>query len=75
MLDIQQTIRNLIGLDVTDDFKNDIICAFDTTENEIIVSKDESNPNIDYQAYENNKNASIICIRIKNEKIIDAWEE
>lgn len=74
MLNIQQTIRNLIGMEVTEDFKNDVICAFDTTNKEIIVSEDESNDHIDYQAYENESDSPIICIKIENNSIVDAWE-
>ncbi|KNF06938.1 hypothetical protein CLPU_58c00010 [Gottschalkia purinilytica] len=74
MLDIKRTIENLIGIKVTEDFKNDVICAFDTSEKEIIVSEDESNQHIDYQAYENDEDSPIICIRIENEEIVEAWE-
>ena len=73
MLDVKQTIDNLIGMEVTDDFMNDVICAFDTTEEEVIVSK-QYGRNEDYQAYENREDAPIICIKIKNNKVIDAWE-
>lgn len=74
MLDVKRTINNLKGMEVTDDFQNDVICAFDTTEEEVIVSKDESNEGIDYQAYENRADAPIICIRIEDGKVADAWE-
>lgn len=74
MLNIQQTIKNLIGMKVTDDFKNDVICAFDTTDKEVIVSEDESNEHIAYQAYEDGEGSPIICIKIENDRIIDAWE-
>lgn len=74
MVNIQQTIKNLIGMDVTNDFKNDVICAFDTTDKEVIVAEDESNEHITYQAYENCVGSPIICIKIKNDSIIDAWE-
>lgn len=73
-LNIERTISNLIGLRVSEDFINDVICAFDTSSSEIIVSKDESNSHIDYQAYENKEDAPVICIRIEDGRIADAWE-
>ncbi|NLZ34372.1 MAG: hypothetical protein GX889_05590 [Clostridiales bacterium] len=75
---IQEVIKNLVGMKVTDDFENDVICAFEDYEYEgetyVIVSKDESNDNIDYQAYIDHADAPIICIKIENNEIIDAWE-
>ena len=73
MLNVQKTINNLIGMSVTEDFKNDIICAFDTSEKYIIVSEDESNDHIDFQAYEDDTDGPIICIQIENNKITEAW--
>lgn len=75
---IQGVIKNLVGMEVTSDFKNDVISAFEDYEYEgetyVIVSKDESNDNIDYQAYIDHVEAPIICIKIENNKIKDAWE-
>ena len=75
---IEKIIKNLIEMEVTNDFINDIIASFEDYEymgeTEIIVSKDEYNSNIDYQAYANHKDAPIICIKIENNKIVDAWE-
>lgn len=75
---IQEVIKNLVVMEVTDDFENDVICAFEDYEYEgethVIVSKDESNGNIDYQVYINHADAPIICIKIENNEIIDAWE-
>ena len=71
MLDINRTIKNLTGIEVTEDFYNDIICAFDTTEEEIIVS----DSSVGYQAYENRQDSKIIIIKVKNNKIVDAWED
>lgn len=75
---IQDVIKNLVGMKVTDDFKNDVICAFEDYsyggETDVIVSKDESNSNIDYQAYINHADAPIICIKIADDKVIRAWE-
>lgn len=55
---------------------DDIVCAFEDFENdgvsEIIVSEDESNDNIDYQAYINAENSSKICIEIID-NALDAW--
>lgn len=78
MKTLKQIIEELKGMEVTDDFKNDVICAFEDYEfegeNEVIVEKDESNTNIDYQAYINSRKAPIICIRIEKNKVVDAWE-
>ena len=71
MLNVQQTITNLVGIEVTEDLQNDIMCAFDTTEEEIIISES----NVGYQAYENRQDAPIIVIQIENNKIVDAWED
>jgi hypothetical protein len=75
---IQEVIKNLVGMEVTDDFVNDVICAFEDYEYEgetnVIVSKDESNDNVDYQAYVDHADAPVICIKIEGNKIKDAWE-
>lgn len=75
---IQEVIKNLVGMEVTDNFENDVICAFEDYsydgKTDVIVSKDESNNNIDLQAYVNHVDSPIICIKIKNDKIVDAWE-
>lgn len=75
---IQEVIKNLIGMEVTDRFSDDVICAFGDYEyggtREVIVTKDESNSNIDYQAYINHADAPIICIKIADGKVIRAWE-
>ncbi|KOY65388.1 hypothetical protein [Clostridium sporogenes] len=73
MLNVEQTIKNLIGIEVTEDFKNDVICAFDTTSQEVIVSKQYGRYE-DYQCYENMEDSPIICIKIEDSKIVDAWE-
>jgi len=74
---IQEVIKNLIGMEVTDTFKDDIICAFEDYNyegiTEVIVTKGSS-PNIDYQAYVNHADAPIICIKIADNKVIYAWE-
>lgn len=76
---IQEVIENLIGMEVTDDFLINVICAFEDYsyegETDIIISKDESNNNIDFQLYINHANSPIICIKIEDEKIVNAWEE
>ena len=75
---IQEIIKNLVGMEVTNDFENDVICAFEDYtyegKTDVIVSKDESNDNIDCQAYVNHADSPIICIKIEDNKIIDAWE-
>lgn len=75
---IQEVIKNLVGMEVTDAFENDVICAFEDYayegKTDVIVSKDESNDNIDLQAYVNHADSPIICIKIEDNKIIDAWE-
>lgn len=77
-LDIKQTIKNLIGLE-GDDLENDIICAFDTTDKEVIVSSQDEMNNFNgkdgiHSAYENLEDSPIIQFRIKDGKVIDAWE-
>lgn len=76
---IQEVILNLIGMEVTDNFISDVICAFEDYsykgKTDVIVSKDESNNNIDYQAYIDHANSPIICIKIEDKKIVNAWEE
>lgn len=74
MKNIEEIARELIGMEVTDEFENDVICAFGETDERVIVSKDESNSNIDYQAYEDKLDAPIICIQLGNNKVKDAWE-
>ena len=71
---IETIIKELIGMEVTDEFENDVICAFGETDERVIVSKDESNSNIDYQAYEDKPDTPIICIQLENNKVKDAWE-
>ena len=77
-MSIQEVIKNLEGMKVTDDFKNDVICAFEDYsyegETDVIVSKDESNGNIDFQAYIDHVDSPIICIKIDNNEIINAWK-
>jgi len=73
MKKIEEIAKNLIGMEVTDEFENDVICAFGETDERVIVSKDESNSNIDYQAYEDKSDAPIICIQLEDSKVKDAW--
>lgn len=78
-LDVEQTIKNLIGIEVTDDVINDIICAFDTTEKEVIVSSPDEMNSFNgrdgiHSAYENLEDAPIIKFKIEDGKIVDAWE-
>lgn len=68
---MEKTIQNLIGIEVTEDFKNDVICAFDTTDKEIIVEVSTEKAN--YRAYENEVDSPIIYIEIDNNKVSDAW--
>lgn len=74
---LKEVITNLQGMEVTEDFVNDVICAFEDYEfggkTEVIVSKDEYDPNIDYQAYINHTYAPIILIKIIDNKV-KAWE-
>lgn len=75
-MDIQKIIENLVGIEYdkndTKEFENEVIMAFESDE-EVIVSKDECNSNIDFQAYENRVNAPIICIKIEDGCISEAW--
>lgn len=68
-LDITQTIDNLKGMKLTEDYKNEIICAFDTTSEEIIVS----DSSVGYQAYENIKGSKILMIKVEYDVIKDVW--
>lgn len=74
---LQEVIANLQGMEVTEDFTNDVICAFEDYSvqgrTEIIVSKDENDPNIDYQAYVNHPEAPVVLMKIVDNKI-EAWE-
>ncbi len=76
MKKIEEIVKELIGME-TDDFEVDVITTFGDyefkSETEVIVSKDESNPNVDYQAYINHIDAPIICIKTEGNKIVDAW--
>lgn len=77
-MNLKQVVVNLKEMVVTDDFKDDIIEAFGDYEfdgeSEVIVSKDENDANVDYQAYVNHVDAPIILIKVENGKIIDAWQ-
>ena len=70
---IEEIAKGLVGMDVDEDFENNVICAFGEAEDNIIVSKDETNSNIDYQAYEDRADAPIVCIQVENDKVKDAW--
>ena len=71
---IEKVLENIKKLEITEELENDIICAFEDYEfkgaKEVIVSKDEINDNIDYQAYVDHVDVPIICIKIKQNKII-----
>jgi hypothetical protein len=73
---IKQVLENLQELEVSENIEADVIEAFEDYSFEgvasVIVSKDKSNSNIDYQAYIDKKNSPIIKIKIKNNKI-NAW--
>ena len=77
MKTIDQIIKDLKGMKITDDIENDISCVFEDYsykgETEVIVSKDESNFNISYQAYINQEDSPIVCIKVNGDKIADAW--
>ena len=72
---LEQVINNIKGIEVTEDFKNDVICAFEDYEfdgeTEVVVTKDSET---EYQAYVNHKNAPIIRISIDGEKVKKVWE-
>ena len=73
MLNMEKTIKNLIGMEVTDDFYTDVVCAFETTDEEVFVEEQYGRYE-DYQAYEGLEDAPIICIKIENGVVTDAWE-
>ena len=70
MLDIAETLKNLMGIEVTENTEEDIICAFDTNE-EVIVNKSS----VGYQAYENIEGSPLIIIRVEDNIIVEAWED
>lgn len=74
---LKEVIDNLQGMEVGEDFIGDAICAFEDYEfegeTEVIVSIDENNPGIDYQAYIKHPDAPIIMIKIVGNKV-RAWK-
>lgn len=81
MLNIEKTIKNLKGIEAndTEDLYNEVIAAFEGTEEEIIVSSpDEMNAfngkDGIHSAYENETEAPIIKFEIEDNKVLDAWE-
>lgn len=72
---IEDVINNLIGMEITDDYENDIICAFEnyefSGETEIMVSPAYCG----YQAYANHKDAPIVIMKVEDNKIVDAWKD
>lgn len=71
---LKQVIKNIKKIEVTEDFINDIICAFEDYEfegkTEVIVSNDSET---EYQAYINHSGAPIVRISIDGEKVVSAW--
>lgn len=76
IMKIEEVVKNITKLEASENLENDIIEAFEgysyKNETEVIVNKDESNTNIDFQAYINKEDSQIIKIKIEN-KIIKAW--
>ena len=78
--EIIEEIKKIEGVDITE-FVNAVIVAFHDYELEgetdVIVSKDESNSNIDYQAYIDHEDSPIICIEIEKDEdyitVVNAW--
>jgi len=73
MLNMEKTIKNLIGMEVTEDFYTDVVCAFDTTDKEVFVERQYGRYE-DYQAYEGLVDSPIICIKIENGIVTEAYE-
>lgn len=75
---IQDVIKNLVGMEVTEDFTNDVVCAFEDYsfegKTEMIVSKEYNDNTFDYQTYVNHVDSPKILILIENNKIVKAWE-
>lgn len=71
---LEKVIENIKKIEVTEDFVNDVICAYEDYEykgeTEVIVSKDSDT---EYQAYINHQDAPIIRISIDEERVKDAW--
>ena len=70
---MEKTIKNLIGMEVTEDFYTDVVCAFDTTDKEVFVEEQHGRYE-DYQAYEGLEDSPIICIKIANGVVAEAWQ-
>lgn len=75
---LKEIISDIEELEIDDGFIDNIKIAFGDYEykgiTEVIVSKDESNPKIDYQAYINHIDAPIICIEIRDDQVFNVWE-
>jgi len=72
---VNKVIENLVGMEITEDFENDIICAFEDYEFEGITEIIVSESNVGYQAYANHEDAPIIMIEVQDNKVIKAWED
>lgn len=77
---IREVIANIKRLEVTENFQEDIIVAFEDFsvegETEVVISRDNNNPQVTYQAYVNHSQSPIVCIKMNEEetKILDVWE-
>ena len=71
---LAQVISNIKKIEVSEDFVNDIVCAFEDYEfqgeTEVKVSK---NTETEYQAYINHADAPVIKISINGTTVTDAW--
>ena len=75
-MNFEEVIENLNGIQYDDDFENEVINAFDDYQyegvTEVILSKQQYNASVDYEAYINHEDAPIACIKIKHNKVV-AW--
>jgi hypothetical protein len=74
-MEINKVIENLVGMEITEDFENDIICAFGDYEFDGITEIIVSESNVGYQAYANHEDAPIIMIEVQGNKVIKVWED
>lgn len=74
MKTLEEVKKDLIGLEVNEDFENEVIIAFGDHEyegeTEVIVSEHSQG----YQAYINHAESPILVLKIEDNKIVEVWE-
>lgn len=81
-IEIKRVVDGLIGLKNEDfnEFYNDIVCVFDFTDEEIIVSSPNEMNTFNgkdgvHSVYENRVGSTEIQFEIKDGEIVDAWQK